>query len=323
MPHSHAAAYAATPGVTVVAVCDLVPELVQRFQQEWHDSFPRVQGYFDYKEMLAEEEIELLSVATSDHAHAQIVVDAAAAGVRGIFCEKPIATSLADADRMIAACRKHNVPLLIDHSRRWYPEYVEARRIIRSGEMGELRRILATLGGPRAMLFRNGTHLIDTICFFAESEPEWVVGELDDEHHDYGPQYAGDGGHDPATDPGGSAYIHFRNGVRAFINASKRTMRNFELDLLTEKGRIRIGTHVAEMWHDTDTWRPSVAPLPRVHTTRSGTAAAVQELIDLAEHGGRGSSSGEDARRVLAVLLAILQSSDAGSVPVTIPAVDS
>ncbi len=312
MPHSHAAAYARIPTTTVVAVCDLAPALVSRFCKEWGSVFPEARGYSDYREMLAREQIDLLSVVTSDHRHAQIVVDAVAASVRGIFCEKPIATTLADADRMIAACARRNVPLLIDHTRRWYPEYLEARRLVRSGAIGSLRRIVATLGGSRAMLFRNGTHLIDTVCLFAEAEPLWVSGELDDEHRDYGPRYAGDGGRDPATDPGGSAIIQFQNGVRAFVNASKGTPANFELDLIGETGRLRIGSHVGEIWRFLDDGLPAVSPLRSPHTTRGDLVAAIEELIRLIEHGGQGSSTGEDGRRVLAILLGILQSSAAG-----------
>lgn len=323
MPHSHAATYAAIPRTTVVAVCDLVPTLLDRFRQDWGSVFPEARGYTDYREMLAREQIDLLSVVTSDHRHAQIVVDAVEAGVKGIFCEKPIATTLADADRMIAACRQHTVPLLIDHTRRWYPEFVEARRLIRAGAVGALRRIVATLGGPRAMLFRNGTHLVDTVCFFAESEPEWVVGELDDEHRNYGPRYAGDGGRDPATDPGGSGYVHFQNGIRAFINASKGTITNFELDLIGESGRIRIGTHVAEVWRQLERGQPPVVTQLRPpHTTRGDMVAAIDELIGLIERGGEGSSTGEDGRRVLSILLGILQSSAAGGVRVAFPIQD-
>lgn len=322
MPHSHAAAYAALPNATVVAVCDLVPSLVERFRSEWGATFPEARGYLDYREMLAREQIDLISVVTSDHRHAQIVVDAVNAGVKGVFCEKPIATTLADADRMIEACAARNVPMLIDHTRRWYPEFLEARRLIRSGAIGAPRRIVATLGGPRAMLFRNGTHLVDAICFFAESEPEWVVGELDDEHRAYGPRYAGDGGRDPATDPGGSAYVHFQNGVRAFVNASKGTIGNFEIDVIGESGRVRIGTHVAEISRPDSDGQIAVRAIRTPQTTHGSLVAAIRELIRLIEQGGRPSSSGEDGRKVLSILLAILQSNAAGSSRVTFPVHD-
>lgn len=321
--HSHAAAYAAlAPRATVVAVCDLVPALVDGFGAAWSGTFPDARGYANYRELLANERIDLLSVVTSDNRHTQIVLDAVEAGVRGIFCEKPIATTLADADRMIEACARAGVPMLINHTRRWYPEYLEARRLVRAGAIGKLSRIVATLGGPRAMLFRNGTHLIDAICLFADSEPAWVAGVLDDEHRDYGPTYAGDGGRDSAFDPGGSAIVQFESGVRAFVNASKGTIGNFELDLVGDAGRIRIGTHVAELWQVDAEDRPSARALPRVHTTRAYMHAALWELIDLVENGGEPSSSGRDARRVLSILLGLLQSSTAGGAPVRFPVRD-
>jgi predicted dehydrogenase len=323
MPHSHVAAYAVIPRTEVIAVCDLYPALVERCQQDWRDRYPNLHGYTDYRELLAREKIDLLSIVTSDDRHAQIVIDAVEAGVKGIFCEKPIATTLADADRMIDACRSAGVPLVIDHTRRWWPEFAEARRLLRSGAIGSLRRAVGTLGGPRAMLFRNGTHLIDTICYFAEAEPDWVVGDLDDGHADYPPRYAGDGGRDPATDPGATALLHFQNGVRAFVSASKGAIGNFEIDLHGERGRIRVGANVFEIWRYLDSGEPAITPRRPPATTRGDMSAAIEELIGLIERGGANSSSGEDGRRVLSVLLGILQSSAAGGAKVTLPTRDA
>ena len=323
MPHSHAAAYVATPSVTLVAGCDLLPQRCEEFLRAWSPRLPHVRAYSDYREMLDRERPDLLSVATPDHRHTQIVVDAAEGNVRGIYCEKPIATTLAEADRMIAVCRERGVALLINHTRRWFAEYLEARRLVREGAIGPLQRLIATLGGQRAMLFRNGTHLIDTVCFFAESDPDWVVGELDDERHDYGPRYAGDGGHDPGTDPGASGYVHFRNGVRAFINASQGTVRDFELELIGPAGRIRIGNNAFELWRLMENGQPAVTHLQGPHTMRGDMVAAVAELITLVEHGGRPSASGEDGRRALSIALAILQSSAAGCRRVDFPIQDA
>ena len=100
MPHSHVGAYAAVPSTEVVAVCDLAPARLEEFRRSWSARFPQARCYTDYREMLARERVDLLSVVTSDDRHAQIVVDAVEAGVRGILCEKPIATTLADADRI-------------------------------------------------------------------------------------------------------------------------------------------------------------------------------------------------------------------------------
>src|SRR5262249_20135083 len=164
---------------------------------------------------------------------------------------------------------------------------------------------------------------IPTICFFAESEPRWVMGELEDEHAAHPPRYAGDGGRDPATDPGASAYVHFENGLRAFVSASKGTLGNFELDLVGERGRIRLGTHVAELIRPDGEERLVTASLHRPRTSRADAVAAVANLIDLVEGNGEELSTGQDARRVLSILLAILQSSAAGGQPVRFPIQDA
>lgn len=335
-PGSHAAAYARFPSTRVVAVCDLVPERCEEFGERWGDTWPEVETYPDYKQMLAAARLDILSVVTSDNRHTQIVLDAAKAGVKGIFCEKPIATTLADADRMIAACEEHNVVLSIDHTRRWRALWHQARALIRSGELGPLRRIVATLSGPRAMLFRNGTHLLDMVCFFAESEPESVTAELDDEHRAYGPRYAGDGGRDPATDPGGSAYLRFKNGVRVFVNASKDGFSGWEFTLFCDRGRIRVDDVSGALAvqqpgvQGLGSGKPVRWLLPEANTSAGSLHGGIQEIIAHLEAHQRGEqppaplvSPPQAGRQVLEILLGILQSNQAGGAKVAFPVSDA
>lgn len=323
VPTSHVENYAFLPETELVAVCDLVPDLLEGFRRDFGAALPNVNIYTDYREMLSKEQIDILSVATSDHVHAQMTIDGVDAGVKGILCEKPIATTLADADRMIEACERANVPIIIHHNRRWEPEYQQALKLVRSGEIGELRLVLAHLGGRRALLFRNGTHLIDLVCFFAGADPDWLVAELDDHFRDYGPRYADDGGREGKNDPGCSAYVHFQNGVRAFINISKNTPQNFELELVCETGRVRIGRHIAEVWRMSEPWQAAVSRLEPQHTTRINLLAAIPELIDMIETGRREcTSSAQDGRRALSIILGILQSNLAGSSRIEFPIQD-
>ena len=322
IPTSHVANYAILPQTELVAVCDLVPDLLEDFRRDFGATLPNVNVYTDYREMLSKERIDILSVATSDHVHAQMTVDGVEAGAKGILCEKPIATTLEDADRMIETCERAGVPLMIHHNRRWEPEQQQARELIRSGEIGKLRLVIATLGGPRALLFRNGTHLIDLVCFYADADPAWVMGDLDDHFRDYGPRYAGSGGRDATTDPGASAYVHFSNGVRAFINISKSAPQTFELELVCENGRIRIGRHIGEVWRISPPWQASVSRLEPEQTTRFNLLAAIPELIGLIEHGGECTSTAQDGRRALSIILGVLQSNVAGSSRIDFPIED-
>lgn len=325
-PHSHAAAYAAYPHTTVVAGCDLKPELRAQFEATFRPVWPELSTYADYQELLERESIDLLSVVTSDHRHAQIVVDAAERGVPAIFCEKPLATSIADCDRMIDACERNGTAIIVDHSRRFRPHWNGARALVGEGPLGPVRRIAGTWGGPRAMLFRNGGHLIDTICWFAGSEPEWVVGTLDKEHRDHPPRYAGEGGRDPALDPGGTGLVSFQNGVRAFVNCSKGMAGGgVELDVFCERGHLRVDDAAAEVIAEPAgegslgrTRTPLRAPI----TSLGETPAAIAELVACIEERRPPSYTARQAKSTTAIILAMLQSNAAGHAPVPFPISD-
>ena len=307
MPGSHAASFEAHPRTEVVAVCDLQAPLINEFRENFAQVWPNVAGYTDCTEMLAEAELDLLSVVTSDHRHTQIVLDAVTAGVQGIFCEKPLATTVADADAMIDAVEAAGIPMLVDHTRRWWTLWRHAWDRVQAGDIGKVQRIFATLGGPRAMLFRNGTHLVDSVVWFADGEPEWVSGELDPGFEDYF-EYRGDGGRDPATDPGGSGYVHFDNGVRAFINASKGTPAGFYLIVIGDQGVLNLSNRGAQV--ETDGAVRSLQPPKWQYTQILG---GVDELVRLLDAGGppdypHGCSTGPEARKTVKIICGLLES---------------
>ncbi|MCY3784456.1 MAG: Gfo/Idh/MocA family oxidoreductase [Chloroflexi bacterium] len=322
MPHSHVAAYRHVAGTEPVAVCDIVQEKLDDFHCTWSDVLPDVRGYTDYREMLDREQLDVISVATPDDRHAQIVIDAVDAGVRGIVCEKPIASTLADADRMIAAVEAAGVPMLVDHTRRWMFPWVQVAEVIASGEIGEVQRIIANQGGPRAMLFRNGTHMFDTILWYAGGTPTAVYAIAEAGFEDYPPRYASDGGHDPDTDPAMSVVVEFDNGVRAFWNMCKTMPQVFTLEVLGTDGIARVG--------DSDDATVVVKngrgfehrTLPRPHFTLGHIAGCVDEMVHLIHHGGRPSMDGRTSRQVVEVLLAALHSQHAGNARITLPISD-
>lgn len=318
MPRSHAAAYHRHPQTEVVAVCDIRTEALDAFQREWADVWPNVRLYTDYRAMLAQEKPNLVSVCTPDHLHADITIAAATSGAKAILCEKPIATTLADADRMIAAAEANNVLLSIEHTRRWSPIFLKARELIRSGEFGPLRSITANMYSLRSMLFRNGTHLLDMICFFADSAPAWVFAELE-EGFDHFTEYKSDGGHDPKTDPAASAYIHFANGVRAYYNSLKITMPGSQFELVCDKARIEVSDRELSVIHGMGHTEWARATLPVDDYMYTYQLAALAELIERLEQGGDLISPAREARKTLEIMLAMLKSHELGNVRVNLP----
>ncbi|MGA3354625.1 MAG: Gfo/Idh/MocA family oxidoreductase [Acidimicrobiales bacterium] len=323
MPHSHMAAVLASPSLELVAVCDSNLRHVERCVSDWAIAERDCRQYSDYREMLTDGDLDIVTVAVPDDLHAEVVVAAAASGVQGILCEKPLATTVSDATAAVSACKASAVSLLVNHTRRWIPPYVLAREAIASGAIGDLDHIIASFGGPRAMLFRNGSHLVDAIGFFSQSEPEWLSARLDDDHADYPPRYAGDGGTDPSTDPGVTAIIKMKNGVRGMLHLSKGAIATFECDLVGSKGRLRLGSDASELWRQSASGDFSITAFRAPVTTRADTLAALEELASAVARGGALlSSSGADGLQAVEILVACLQSNALGGAPIIWPISD-
>lgn len=318
MPPSHAAAYAAMPEIDLVAVCDLSAEALARFTAAWGGRWPRLRTYTDYRRLLAEERPDIVSVCTPDDRHAPVVVAAAEAGARGILCEKPLATNLADAECMIAAVAAHGVAFSVDVTRRWSPDYQQARALVRQGRIGDLRLIVATRGGPMAWLYRAGGHLFDLTGFFADAEPLWLTGDLDEGYENHVAWRAGVP-RDPEAEPGGDAYVRFANGVRASIHCSRRLPNGYQVELFGSRGRLRVDDRSAELWTQTVDGGPLVMePLPHPSYQASGILAALIELTRLIETGEEGVSTAQDAIRALKLILATVESNRRGGARVKI-----
>jgi len=312
LPYSHASALARIPNAQLVAICDIVPAMTEKFVAQWGETWPDLHVYHDVQELLANEEIDVLAVVTPDDRHADIVVAAAGRGIPAIMCEKPLATTLADADRMIAAIDKHKTVMTVEHTRRWDPFYHQVKALIDDGRIGQVLSIVGTLHGERAMLYRNGTHILDLICYYAGAAPSRVFARLEPGYDDF-TAYRGDGGHDPASEPGASAYIEFENGVRGFYNGTKGKIGLTEWDILGTAGRIRINPSTAELWTlDTETGELVLRPFPATLLMTGAIQVAYEELFDVLAHGGRTRSTPRDARQTLSVIDAILRSNHAG-----------
>ena len=114
-PVTHIGAYTGHKQTKVIAVCDINKKRLNGISRKYNIK----SSYLDYKKMLKKEDLDIISICTHTEIHSKICIQAAESGVQAIFCEKPIATSLKEAEDMIRACKKHNVKLIINHTRRW------------------------------------------------------------------------------------------------------------------------------------------------------------------------------------------------------------
>lgn len=309
VPHTHVGAYLASKKTRLVAVCD--PSLDRRrdFVRVWGPDVTRpVRSYAWLDDLLQHEKVDLLSIAVPDDQHASSILRAAP-HVRGILCEKPLATSVRDADAALEACRRHGTAMTVNYTRRWIPLYREAHRLAQSGAIGRLNSMIASLSSARPMLFRNGSHLLDLMLFCSGEQPTAVSAELGRGFRAYGQHYSGDGGTDPRTDPSGSALIRFTNDVVGHLQVSEG-LPILEMSIFGDKGRIRVGTHARELWTATPGDSAiGIQPMRETQYRVGDTLAAVEELVAAVTRGDPNLSSAEVARQSVAILEAILQSS--------------
>lgn len=313
-PYSHAAAYDRFSQCRVEAVCDLSEQRIEKFMETWGERWPGVKAYSDVDAMFANHTLDVLSVATPDHLHKPFVLKGCDAGVKAILCEKPLATSLSDCDEMIAAVRRLGVKMNVDHTRRWIGSWQDARAAIGEGLIGEVKHVVGTLGGPRAMMFRNGTHIVDLINFLAGGSPIWVSAELEPGFEHFREGYRGDGGHSPDSEPGANAMIGYDNGVRGTYIGMKGSIPNAGATVVGSKGSITVDwsaeslTIVHEGRHLTRPLQISSLGGMRHEYQYSGIAGAVGDLLHALETGGTTISPPEEARKAVAVLWGMIES---------------
>lgn len=113
----HARLYTHNPRTEVVAASDPDEDNLRRFTETFG-----VPGYNDYNDMLSNEQIDIAAPVLPVRANADAVVAAARAGVRAIFCEKPLTASLKDADRIVEECRSRSVYFYGGHAFKNYPQ---------------------------------------------------------------------------------------------------------------------------------------------------------------------------------------------------------
>ena len=117
----------------VVAVASPTPGNAEKLAKKY--DIPRV--FTDYKKMLAENDIEMITITAPNYLHAQMTIDAANAG-KHVLCEKPLCVTLEEADLMIDTCKKKGVLLMYAEELFFTPKYVRAKEMADEGAFGKL-----------------------------------------------------------------------------------------------------------------------------------------------------------------------------------------
>ena len=201
-------------------------------EQSRADAFAKKFGaqhaYTNYADMLANPDVQVVAIHTPNSLHCEEVLAAARAG-KHIFCDKPMATSVADAERMVAACEKAGVQLGMNFHNRSMPCFIETKPIVESGAIGEVtvieleaspgNRPGGTLSSWRVDPLMSGlgttmsigVHVYDILRYIMSTEVELVSSIFDTPRN--------------VMEQTNMSTLRFTNGAGAQINVNEKSPR--------------------------------------------------------------------------------------------------
>jgi predicted dehydrogenase len=171
-PYGHFTCYGMIDETEVVAVANRGVDRLRQFSER----FGVRNTYLDYREMIDKERPDIVSVTTRSWARADAIVYAAEHGVRGIYAEKGLCSSLEEADRIRAACQAHHVAFVYGAWRRYHDGFKKLRSAIERGDIG---RPLYAAFYALSDLSRHHSHAVDTVeMLLGDPAPQWVEGRF-------------------------------------------------------------------------------------------------------------------------------------------------
>ncbi|GKU26919.1 Gfo/Idh/MocA family protein [Clostridium folliculivorans] len=320
----------------LVAVCDIVLENAINKANEYkklcpEDELPKV--YTDYKAMIANEEIHIVTVATESGYHAEISIDCMNKGLN-IICEKPIALSIKDADRMIECANKNNVKLCVSHQNRFNTSIQKLRSAVEHNKFGRILNGTARILWNRNMdyykqapwrgtweldggtLMNQCIHNIDLLQWMLGGEVESVYSQCDTFMRDI------DG------EDFGAVLVRFKNGAIGIIEGSACVYpKNLKetLDIFGEKGTVSIGglaVNKVDVWRfeevedEGDTSKELEKDPDTVYGF--GHTPLFKDVIEAVKENREPYVNGVEGRKAMSIILAAYKSRLTG-MPVSFP----
>ncbi|OCP19748.1 MULTISPECIES: Gfo/Idh/MocA family oxidoreductase [unclassified Ensifer] len=273
-------------------------------------------SYTDVTDLLARPDLDAVIIATPARFHTNVLVHAAEAG-KAIFCEKPMALTLEEADRAIAAARAAGVPLQVGFNRRWDQAFTEGRAAIDAGKIGapQLLRSLTRDPGPFGadpakipqwtIFYETLIHDFDTLLWLnPNAKPIEVMAVADALVR---PDFREKGFHDTAV-----VTIRFDNGSIAVAEANFCAMYGYDIrgEVFGSGGMVTMGdvrrssmTLFDKNGTSNDTWRRDTEHFVHGYTAQLASFVRAVRRGEMTEGPG-----GADARNALAIALACIES---------------
>jgi len=327
-------------GVELVAVADADPQGLAAAAKRLKVS----KAYPDYRRMLDEVKPDLVSIATRwVDQHHDMLLAAVERGVRGVYMEKPLCRTLAEADAMIAACQKHNVKAAIAFQTRYSPKLPVIAELIRSGKIGQPMEFRArgkedSRGGAED-LWVLGPHLMNLIELFG-GKPLWCFGSVCEKGRPIRREDVKPGSEGASLLAGDEVHAMYRlaSGAAAYFDSVRNAGGGprFALWICGSKGIIEVTTNYLPQvfllpdasWSvprgKNKKWLAVTSagldkPEPiKDGTPHRGNVEAVQDLIASIEKDRKPLAGITDARTTLEMIVAVFESQRLGR-PATFP----
>ncbi|MBY5780007.1 Gfo/Idh/MocA family oxidoreductase [Rhizobium leguminosarum] len=295
----------------LLAVADPAPGAAEKLAA----ALDAPKAYTSVSELLVNPEIDGVIIATPARFHTSVVVEAARAG-KAVFCEKPMALTLKEADEAIAVTKSAKVPLQVGFNRRWDQAFYEGRAAIDAGKVGsvQLLRSLTRDPGPYdgnpektplwTIFYETLIHDFDTLLWLNPTATPIEVTAIADAL--VVPDFAKKGFHDTAV-----VTIRFDNGSIAVAEANFCAMYGYDIrgEVFGSGGMVTMGdvrrssmTLYDKNGVSNDTWRRDTDHF--VH----GYTAQLASFVEAIRTGTVTGPTGEDARNALAIALACITS---------------
>ena len=297
---THAGSYYKNSKTKLVALCDMDTNKLKKYGAKYHISGLYVQS----SDMFKKEDIECVSICTLVETHLELVKEAAKFNIKGIFLEKPISSTLQQAQKIIEICKKHKISLVIDHQRRFDPFYNIIKQLIQQKKFGEIQIINVYYGSGIA---NTGTHLFDILrLFFGEIISIQATLSKNNSNN--------------SIDPNLDITLEFSNKTICRIQAlDYGNYGLFEMDILGTLGRIKLDLASNQIEYFTINDKnslvykkliPSKIRIKRSH--HSAIELGVQNLIESIRTKKEPQSTGYDGYKSLELIVASIQSAKIG-----------
>ncbi|MEW6355125.1 MAG: Gfo/Idh/MocA family oxidoreductase [Planctomycetota bacterium] len=318
---THLKAYAEHPHVDLVKVCDLNKARARKMAKQYGAK----SWCSDYRELVTDPEIDIVSIVTPDFAHTDIAVAAANNG-KHILVEKPLATTVADCKKIIAAAKRNKVKLMCDFHNHWNPCMHRVKEAVASGEMGTLQfmslRLNDTIVVPRdwlawagrsSVLWFLASHSVDLVRWIFKDEVDRVytvarsrvLKKLGKNTPDFFMS---------TLEMKKGAVVAIENGW--IMSERMPSVCAFQMELIGDKGTILsdvVSHRAVQKFTDKEVTLPDVFGRPEIQGKTQGFAVeSIRHFIECVRLNRKPHVTGEDGLAATKVILAMMESVKTG-----------